>query len=111
MKDDYIVKVLNDWKWRHHHITYFHPQKKIKLEVHWRLNPGPGKEPCFNELWERKRISSLTSFPVYFLGREDLFLFLVSHGARHGWSRLRWLVDIHQLVKQELDWSKLISHY
>ena len=22
------------------------------------------------------------------LGREDLFLFLVSHGARHGWSRL-----------------------
>ena len=36
---------------------------------------------------------------VYILGREDLFLFLVSHGARHGWSRLRWLIDIHQIVK------------
>lgn len=107
-KDDYIETVLNDWKWRHHHITYFHPQKKIKVEVHWRLNPGPAKEPSFEELWSRKSQSTLTSYPVYFLGREDLFLFLVSHGARHGWSRLRWLVDIHQIVMQPLDWSELI---
>ena len=47
VKDDYIQTVLNDWKWRHHHITYFHPKKKIKLKIHWRLNPGPGKEPSF----------------------------------------------------------------
>ena len=72
----------------------FHPTKQIKLEIHWRLNPGPGKEPGFEELWKRKRKSTLTSNSVYMLGEEDLFLFLVSHGARHGWSRLRWLVDI-----------------
>lgn len=109
VKDDYIQTVLNDWKWRHHHITYFHPQKKIKLEIHWRLNPGPAKEPHFDELWKRKRRGSLTSYPVYFLGREDLFLFLVSHGARHGWSRLRWLVDIHQIVNQKFDVEKMNS--
>ena len=40
---------------------------------------------------------------------EDLFLFLTSHGARHGWSRLRWLVDIDRLCKENLDWSKIIS--
>jgi hypothetical protein len=106
-KDDYIQTILNDWTWRHHHVTYFHPEKKIKLEIHWRLNPGPGKEPNFNDLWERKRVSSLTSYPVYCLGREDLFLFLVSHGARHGWSRLRWLIDIDQLVRQKLNWETL----
>lgn len=114
VKDDYILTVLNDWKWRHHHLTYIHPQKNIKLEIHWRLNPGPAKEPHFEELWNRKRKSPLTSYPVYFLEREDLFLFLVSHGARHGWSRLRWLVDIHQIVKQEIDWrkiSKLLNKY
>ncbi|MDQ0198796.1 nucleotidyltransferase domain-containing protein [Neobacillus ginsengisoli] len=113
-KDDYIQTVLNDWKWRHHHVTYFHPKKEIKLEIHWRLNPGPGKEPSFNELWERKRVSSLTSYPVYYLGREDLFLFLVSHGARHGWSRLRWLLDINQIVGQRIDWvtlSRLLKKY
>lgn len=99
-KDDYFQTVLNDWKWRHHHITYIHPGKLIKLEIHWRMHPGPGKEPNFDELWERKSKSRFTSFPTYTLNKEDLFLYLVSHGARHGWSRLRWLLDIHQLINQ-----------
>ncbi|MFZ3579504.1 nucleotidyltransferase domain-containing protein [Virgibacillus sp. DJP39] len=113
-KDDYIQTVLNDWKWRHHHVTYLHPEKNIKLEVHWRLNPGPSKDPAFNVLWERKAKSSLTSYPVYLLGKEDLFLFLTSHGARHGWSRLRWLMDIHQLLNQDIDWvrtQRLLDKY
>ena len=66
---------------------------------------SPAKEPNFDELWNRKRKSSLTNYPVYILSSEDLFLFLVTHGARHGWSRLRWLIDIHQIIKQNLDWS------
>lgn len=106
-KDDYIQSILNDWKWRHHHVTYFHPGKNIKLEIHWRMNPGPNKEPKFNELWERKQCSTLTSYPIYYLGLEDLFLFLVSHGARHGWSRLRWLLDIQQIMRQEMDWKRV----
>jgi hypothetical protein len=107
-KDDYIQTILNDWTWRHHHVTYFHREKRIKLEIHWRLNPGPGKEPAFNDLWERRRVSSLIiNYPVYCLGREDLFLFLVSHGARHGWSRIRWLIDVDQLVRQKLNWVML----
>lgn len=113
-KEDYIKTVLNDWKWRHHHVTYFHSEKRMKLEIHWRLNPGPGVEPSFNELWDRKRKSELTTYPVYLLRKEDLFLFLVSHGARHGWSRLRWLIDIHKLTEQEMDWGttkKLLKRY
>lgn len=108
-KDDYIHTVLNDWKWRHHHITFFHPEKGVKVEIHWRLNPAPSKQPNFEELWKRRRTSSLSKQPIYYLGREDLFLFLVSHGARHGWSRLRWLLDIKQLIVQELDADFLTS--
>ncbi|MDA1778502.1 nucleotidyltransferase family protein [Bacillus cereus group sp. BY9-3LC] len=107
VKDGDIQTILNDWKWRHHHMEFFHPQKQIKIEIHWRLHPGPGKEPRFEELWERKRTSTLTSYPIYLLGSEDLFLFLISHGARHGWSRLRWLLDINQMVKQGLDWKEV----
>lgn len=107
VKDEYFPTVLNDWKWRHHHMTYFHPHKKIKLEIHWRLNPGPSFEPTFRELWERKRLSTLTSSPVYMLGYEDLFVFLVSHGARHGWSRLRWLLDMDRIVRVYGDWGNL----
>ncbi|WP_226667517.1 nucleotidyltransferase family protein [Metabacillus litoralis] len=114
IKDDYIKTVLNDWKWRHHHVTYFHPEKKIKLEIHWRLNPGPGNEPSFEELWRRKAKSNLFDAPTFFLGSEDLFLFLVSHGARHGWSRLRWLYDIHLMLELEINWqttSTLLKKY
>ncbi|PHD75779.1 Renal dipeptidase [Bacillus sp. AFS043905] len=91
-----------EWKWRKHHITFFHPQKGIQIEIHWRLHPPPTKEPNFNELWERKRISNLTTYPVYLLGEEDLFLFLVDHGNRHGWFRLRWLVDIDQIIRKRI---------
>jgi hypothetical protein len=107
-KDDYIQTVLGDWKWRHHHVTFFHADKGIKLEIHWRLGPGPAKELSFEALWERRRVSTLTSYPIHYLGREHLFLFLVTHGARHGWSRLRWLVDIERIIEQQIDW-KLIK--
>nr|WP_205831694.1 nucleotidyltransferase family protein [Bacillus sp. RO2] len=107
-KDDYIETILGDWTWRHHHVTYFHREKGVKCELHWRLNPGPGFEPAFNDLWDRKMKSSLLNQSVYMLGNEDLFFFLVTHGARHGWSRLRWLVDIYQLLQHDMNWSQLI---
>ncbi|MBO0602534.1 nucleotidyltransferase family protein [Sporosarcina sp. E16_3] len=86
-------------KWRSHHVCYYHSQKRIQIEIHWRLYTPPAKEPSFDELWERKRLSTLTSYPVYFFGEEDLFLFLVGHGAKHGWFRLRWLADIDQIIR------------
>lgn len=109
VKDDYIVSVLNDWRWRHHHSSFIHPKTEVKVELHWRLNPGPAKEPSFEELWGRKRKSALINRPIYYLGREDLFMFLTAHGARHGWSRLRWLLDIKQLVRQQINWPVLVS--
>lgn len=108
-KDDYIKTVLNDWKWRHHHLVFFHPSKQIKIEVHWRLHPGPAKEPTFEELWARRERSTLLIHPLYTLGKADLFYFLTTHGARHGWSRLRWLVDIQQLINQSIDFLEVYA--
>jgi len=114
VKDEYIQTVLGDWKWRHHHMTFSHPHKQIKLEVHWRLNPSPSRQPDFAELWKRSRVCTSTGLPIHLMGKEDLFLFLASHGARHGWSRLRWLADIDRLCGQQLDWAflnKLLRRY
>ncbi len=98
--------ILNEWKWKNHHVTYYHPKKQIQLEIHWKLQPGPS-EPKFNKLWERRRESSIASYPVYFLGEEDLFFYLISHGARHGWFRLRWLIDIDYMVKKGIFIKKI----
>ncbi|MFE4072843.1 nucleotidyltransferase family protein [Peribacillus sp. YIM B13477] len=101
--------LLNEWKWRTHHISYYNPKKQIQIEIHWRLNPFPSNEPSFNNLWRSRRVSGLTTAPIYYLGKEDLFLYLITHGARHGWFRLRWLIDINQMVLKGLNTKKINS--
>lgn len=101
--------VLNEWKWRSHHVAYYHQQKQIQIEIHWRLHPPPSKEPSFDDLWKRKRTSILFTYPVYFLGKEDLFIYLIVHGARHGWFRLRWLIDIDQMLKNGICTKEILS--
>lgn len=89
------------WKLRNHHVTYFHPYKGIIIEIHWRLHPQSINEPSFDDLWKRRRISDVSSYSIHYLGKDDLFLYLVAHGARHGWFRLRWLLDINQILNNK----------
>ena len=103
-RDAYTRSVLGDWKWKNHHVEYIHPDTLHKIEIHWKLHPGRAKEPSFDQLWNRKQASSLSKQPVYIMGNEDLYIFLMIHGARHGWYRLRWLVDLADLSKQLTDW-------
>lgn len=102
-------RVGNSWKWREHHLSYVHKVKNIQVEIHWRLSPDTNKEPDFEELWERINTCYISGTPYHLLSNEDLFMFLVSHGSRHGWFRLRWLLDIKKLVEKEIDWSLLKS--
>ena len=46
-KDDYIQTVLNDWKWRHHHVTYFHPQKGNKIGSSLEIKSWSSKGTAF----------------------------------------------------------------
>jgi len=109
VKDDYIRTVLGDWRWRHHHYAFLHPETGAKIELHWRMHPWPAREPSFDTLWERRRTTMIGGRPVDLPGLEDTFLFLAAHGARHGWSRLRWLLDIDRIVRQPLGWDRVIA--
>lgn len=109
VSDKNVPRVFRDWKWKVHHLSYFHPQSRIQVEIHWRLNSDMGREPSFEELWERRRTNTAAGYPIHSLGREDLFLYLVSHGARHGWFRLRWLADIDRLIRHKVNWAALAA--
>ena len=106
---DYEESILNDREWRVHHQSYTNSQTGIQVELHWRLNPDKSTEPKFDELWERRNTSEIINYPVPYLGDEDLFLFLVCHGARHGWFRIRWLIDIDRLMREDLNWDNVIK--
>ncbi|SFI88949.1 Uncharacterised nucleotidyltransferase [Paenibacillus sp. UNC496MF] len=102
--------VLNSRKRVSHHASYWNDERGVQIEIHWKLNGYGMPEPGFEALWERRRRSERSGDPVYFLGPEDLFLHLVTHGARHGWFRLRWLTDLDRLARQGLDWKGLLPH-
>lgn len=100
-------RIGKSWRWREHHLSYTHKIKNIQVELHWRLGPDTDQEPTFEELWERKKVCNLSGTSYNTLGNEDLFMFLTGHGSRHGWFRLRWLLDIQKLLEQEMDWDLL----
>ena len=100
--------ILFEKKWRVHHEEYTHKEKNIKIEVHWKLHNNLLKEPSFEDLWHRKRSIKLGRTEIYMLGKEDLFIFLITHGARHGWFRLRWLVDIDKFLRDtNVGWGRV----
>lgn len=93
-------KVLNSWKRKNHHISYSHSANATQVELHWRMGSELTGAP-FEELWNRRVTEVVSISPINYLGDEDLFIYLISHGAGHGWFRLRWLYDINQILNNK----------
>jgi hypothetical protein len=108
--NDSVHRILNDWKWKLHHLSFRHPVKKVLVELHWRFMPASDKEPTFDELWRRKRKSGMFRQPIYYLGAHDLFMHLTLHGMKHGWFRLRWLQDLDLMLRRHPPTDETIRH-
>ena len=91
-----------------HHLEFKHKELKLLLEVHWRLlNTLPISDTQSEEIV----FSNIDT--MHFQGKdfkvltpEFELLYLMIHGARHGWHRLKWLIDIkdypYQLVNSQV---------
>ncbi|MBE6945544.1 MAG: hypothetical protein E7459_05595 [Ruminococcaceae bacterium] len=66
----------------------------ICVELHWRLTFR--YHQTFSSLWERHTVRKLLGEDVYCLNPTDELIYLICHGAGHGFSRLRWLVDLYE---------------
>lgn len=90
-----------------HHISYTN-KAGIMIELHWRYNAGNYEIP-FDEIWKNRKICDASGKKINVLNAEENFLYLIFHGSKHAWKRLRWLCDINELLKKnELDWEYLI---
>ncbi len=69
---------------------------KIMIELHWRLFDNQAFLPwSFDYLWSnRSFVSLMQSKKVPTLPRSEHIFYHTLHGLRHGWQRLRWLVDL-----------------
>jgi hypothetical protein len=96
--------------------AFYHEEQQFSpefgaLELHWRLADDPFQFRLAPEqvLANADRIQiSGASVPV--MCDVDLLLYLCGHGARHGWSRLKWLADLPRLLASRVwDWPQVLD--
>lgn len=90
--------------------TYTHQDNGRQIELHWRFENNPYflPLPSFQPFAHIERYAfSGTSVPV--LSAEHNVLYLIMHIAHSSWARLSWLTDIARLLRQPLDWKRVIS--
>lgn len=81
----------------------------ICIELHWRLSFRLAL--AFDDLWERSRTKVLLGQAIHYLGECDNIAYLITHGAGHGYHRLRWLIDIYQWQKQTTSsWAEVYDY-
>lgn len=88
---------------------------KVRVELHWKLSGSHFALPLeLNQLWERLEEINLGGAQINNLAFPDLFVYLCLHGSRHGWERLGWVCDLHELIGskrgEEIDWAEINLH-
>jgi hypothetical protein len=91
-----------------------HPDGGPVLELHWRL-ADEMSEPLMPADTELTIIALAPGKSVRMLDDPNLFLYLCTHGAAHGWARLKWLADVAALLHDSPDqgqalWLHAASH-
>jgi hypothetical protein len=90
-----------------HHFEYINEKRAIKVELHWRIRSFNIKRfPIVSNLCTQK--IDVNGFPVPVMNNEYWLIYLMVHGYKHMWVRLRWLYDIKKFIEQNIDWKKTI---
>jgi hypothetical protein len=93
-------------------LVYINDRHNIKLELHTRLFYN---RPYFaldlTQLQDRARHINVADSLVPVMSPEDNYLYLCDHGAQHYWSRLFWLSDLAEIIRQDrvTDWEQLLK--
>lgn len=79
-----------------HHVVFKNPTSGVYIEVHWTLlSSSPiTQQNLYKIIAENTSTTNLGERKFRVLNHELNLAYLVIHGAKHGWQRLKWLVDI-----------------
>ncbi len=82
----------------------------VELHTEWTLRHFPVR-PDMEAMARRSTVVSVDGKDVAAFAAEDELLMLAVHGAKDFWSRLIWVADIAEIVKQspKLNWQKVIA--
>lgn len=95
-----------------HHYNLVNWERDVFVELHWNL--ADSQHSTMNNkymLWNDLSDHVLQGQHVYVPRNEDLLIYLCTHGYRHQWERLSWIVDVCELLRiaADLDWQYVIE--
>jgi hypothetical protein len=83
-------------------MPFIHHDSSIKVDLHTALIASYlASSAVMERLWERSREVPFKGEALRTLSAEDQLLYLCIHGTKHGWSQLKWIVDV----------SRHLSHF
>lgn len=74
--------------------------KNVALELHWRLFDNPRLLATEHDPRTWMEVPVFPQRSLRTLSMPDLLLYLCVHGANHMWFRLKWLADVHAILRQ-----------
>lgn len=83
----------------------------VFVEIHWAFLPEARSfllSP--EEAWRSCADVSVAGTNVPSFAVEHVLLFLCAHGAKHAWTRLKWICDVAELIRahEALDWDRVV---
>lgn len=92
-------------------LLYFNRSQNIQLELHWQLlNPIYLFNIDYDNVVKNTTTINISNKQIPTLAKDFNFLFLSSHGAKHGWHKLSWLKDIDTIIRSDtISWEIIID--
>lgn len=91
-----------------HHFDFRNSEGK-EIELHWKVSEM--MDTVLEDLWENRREILFAGSNIAIPSAMEEMMFLIHHGICHGFHRMKWLIDIVELIKQEgIVWSQFINY-
>ncbi len=85
----------------HNAFSYLRRSDRLQVDLHWRTSQNPALMPHIDAQWPSMvQTVDVAGAKLPVLGPAAHFVYVMVHGAKHGWSRLKWLVDVDRIVRQ-----------
>jgi hypothetical protein len=90
---------------------FIHRDHRLRLELQWRVADNPYLLKGVDAHSATQNVTLVDNVSVRTLLPDDLFAYLCLHGARHAWSRLKWLADVSALIAaHDSDIERIYRH-
>ena len=87
-------------------VVYYHPLKKLQLELHFKLCQSTRLLPVSpQEYYKNREEINIGSHKIPVMSQLDHQLYLLVHGATSRWFRLKWLCDIPLISNNGVGYS------